>query len=117
MAEGDCAGGVLAHNDFLQLQLCAFVVWESLPVTIWRTGAGRLFSNTVRNFRFYRSASSRIERMTNRLASFDFPVEICLRFAWFSWLGCRRAILSALVAELFCVGFHPGGIGYFSAAP
>src|SRR5262245_14814516 len=76
MFEGDLTlllAGVLAHSDF-------FGSYSFARVLIWVTlgglasdnlayGAGRIFSGTVRNFRIYRSASQRIERMTNRFGT------------------------------------------------
>src|SRR5215471_8357727 len=81
MVEGDLTlllAGVLAHSGFFDdglLQGYGFA-----KVILWGTlagfasdnlayGAGRVFSETVRNFRFYRHAQPRLERMTNRFGT------------------------------------------------
>src|ERR1043166_9153306 len=56
-------------------------------------GAGRLFSGTVRKFRFYRVASPRIERMTNRfgtLSIFLSKYVYGLRWASCTFYGVAR---------------------------
>ena len=81
MFEGDLTlllAGVLAHTGFFDDGLIHG--YGFAKVLLWGTvgafasdnlayGAGRLFSGTVRKFRFYRSASPRIERMTNRFGT------------------------------------------------
>jgi membrane protein DedA with SNARE-associated domain len=127
MMEGDLTlllAGVLAHNDF-------FGSYSFARVLIWGTlggvasdnlayGAGRIFSGTVRNFRFYRSASHRIERMTNRfgpLSIFISKYVYGLRWASCTFYGvARMPYLRFMPLSLVsCFGwvFILSGVGYF----
>jgi len=81
MIEGDLTlllAGVLAHNDF-------FGSYSFARVLLWGTlggfasdnlayAVGRACNKTVRNFRFYRSAQSRMERLTNHFGTLSIFV-------------------------------------------
>jgi len=81
MLEGDLTlllAGVLAHSGFFDDGL---IKGYGFPkVVLWGTiagfasdnlaySAGRIFSGTVRTYRFYRHAQPRLERMTNRFGT------------------------------------------------
>ncbi len=81
MIEGDITlllAGVLAHSGFFDEGILKG--YSFAKVLLWGTlggvasdnlayGAGRGFGQTVRGFRFYRSAMPRIERLTNRFGA------------------------------------------------
>src|SRR6478735_1929204 len=81
MVEGDLTlllAGVLAHNDF-------FGSYSFARVLLWGTlggfasdnlafAVGRLWGKTVRNFRFYRHAQSRMVRLTNNFGTLSIFV-------------------------------------------
>ena len=81
MIEGDLTlllAGVLAHNDF-------FGSYSFARVLLWGTlggfasdnlayAVGRACNKTVRNFRFYRSAQSRMERLTKHFGTLSIFV-------------------------------------------
>ena len=127
MMEGDLTlllAGVLAHNDF-------FGSYSFFRLLIWGTlggfasdnlayGAGRLFSGTIRNYRFYRSASNRIERMSNRfgtLSIFLSKYVYGLRWASCTFYGVARMrylkFVPLSLVSCFVWVFILGGIGYF----
>lgn len=127
MIEGDLTlllAGVLAHNDF-------FGSYSFFRLLIWGTlggfasdnlayGAGRLFSGTIRNYRFYRSASNRIERMSNRfgtLSIFLSKYVYGLRWASCTFYGVARMrylkFVPLSLVSCFVWVFILGGIGYF----
>lgn len=127
MAEGDLTlllAGVLAHNDF-------FGPYSFAQVLLWGTlggfasdniayGAGRIFSGTVRQFRFYRSASSRIERMTNRFGTLSIFISkyvYGLRWASCTFYGVARMrylrFVPLSLGSCFLWVFILSGVGYF----
>jgi membrane protein DedA with SNARE-associated domain len=127
MIEGDLTlllAGVLAHNDF-------FGSYSFARVLVWGTvggfcsdnlayGAGRLFSGTVRNFRFYRSASHRIERMTNRFGTLSIFISkyvYGLRWASCTFYGVARMrylrFVPLSLVSCFVWVFILSGVGYF----
>lgn len=127
MFEGDLTlllAGVLAHSDF-------FGSYSFARVLIWGTlggfasdnlayGAGRIFSGTVRKFRFYRSASQRIERMTNRFGTLSIFISkyvYGLRWASCTFYGVARMrylrFLPLSLISCFVWVFILSGIGYF----
>jgi membrane protein DedA with SNARE-associated domain len=132
MIEGDLTlllAGVLAHSGFFDDGILkgygfAKVLW-------WGTiggfasdniayGLGRLFSGTVRNFRFYRSASPRIERMTNRFGTLSIFISkyvYGLRWASCTFYGVARMrylrFVPLSLASCFLWVFILSGIGYF----
>ncbi len=100
MIEGDITlllAGVLAHNDF-------FGSYSFARVLLWGTlggfasdniafAAGRAFSKTVRNFRFYRGAQTRMERLTNRFGTLSIFISkyiYGLRWASCTFYGVAR---------------------------
>jgi membrane protein DedA with SNARE-associated domain len=132
MFEGDLTlllAGVLAHTGFFDDGLISG--YGFAKVLLWGTlggfasdnlayGAGRLFSGTVRNFRFYRSASSRIERLTNRfgmLSIFISKYVYGLRWASCTFYGVARMrylrFVPLSLASCFVWVFLLSGIGYF----
>ena len=110
MLEGDLTlllAGVLAHSGFFDdgpLKGYGFA-----KVVFWGTvagftsdnlayAAGRIFSGTVRNFRFYRHAQPRLERMTNRFGTpldFRFKIRLWLALGIVHFLWRRAHALSA----------------------
>src|SRR3954462_7573896 len=86
MAEGDLTlllAGVLAHSGFFDDGLIKG--YGFAKVVFWGTAgggtsdnraycAGRGFGGRVRNFRFYRPAQPRLERMTNRFGTLSIFV-------------------------------------------
>jgi membrane-associated protein len=127
MIEGDLTlllAGVLAHNDFFgSYSFARLLVWGTLggfASDNLAYGAGRLFSGTVRNFRFYRSASNRIERMTNRfgtLSIFLSKYVYGLRWASCTFYGVARMrylkFVPLSLVSCFVWVFILGGVGYF----
>src|SRR5436190_6285379 len=132
MFEGDLTlllAGVLAHTGFFDdgaiqgygfARLLAWGTVGGFASDNLAYGAGRLFSGTVRNFRFYRSASNRIERMTNRfgpLSIFLSKYVYGLRWASCTFYGVARMRYLKFVAlslvSCFVWVFILGGVGYF----
>src|SRR2546423_14922939 len=132
MFEGDLTlllAGVLAHTgcfDDGAVQGYGFaklLLWGTLGGFVSDNlayGAGRLFSGTVRKFRFYRVASPRIERMTNRfgtLSIFLSKYVYGLRWASCTFYGVARMrylrLRPLLLARCFLWGFLLSGVGYF----
>lgn len=127
MFEGDITlllAGVLAHSGF-------FGDYSFLWVLLWGTlggfasdniafGLGRAFSNTVRDFRFYRSAQTRMERLTNHFGTLSIFVSkyiYGLRWASCTFYGVARMpyvrFLPLSLASCFLWVFILSGVGYF----
>ena len=132
MFEGDLTlllAGVLAHTGFFDdgvIQGYGFaklLLWGTLGGFVsdnMAYGAGRLFSGTVRNFRFYRAASPRIERMTNRfgtLSIFLSKYVYGLRWASCTFYGVARMpylrFVPLSLGSCFLWVFILSGVGYF----
>src|SRR5436190_3840714 len=132
MIEGDLTlllAGVLAHSGFFDDGILkgygfAKVLWwgtiGGFASDNFAYGLGRLFSGTVRNFRFYRSASPRIERMTNRFGTLSIFISkyvYGLRWASCTFYGVARMPYTRFVplslASCFLWVFILSGIGYF----
>jgi membrane protein DedA with SNARE-associated domain len=82
--------------------------------------AGRAFSGTVRNFRFYRSASPRIERLTNRFGTLSIFISkyvYGLRWASCTFYGVARMpylrFVPLSLGSCFLWVFILSGVGYF----
>ena len=132
MIEGDLTlllAGVLAHTGFFDdgwLHGYGFA-----KVLLWGTlggfasdnlayAAGRAFSGTVRNFRFYRSASPRIERLSNRFGTLSIFISkyvYGLRWASCTFYGVARMrylrFLPLSLGSCFLWVFILSGVGYF----
>ena len=127
MIEGDITlllAGVLAHNDF-------FGNYSFARVLLWGTlggfasdnlayGAGRAFSKTVRDFRFYRNAQARMERLTNHFGTLSIFISkyiYGLRWAsctFYGVAGMRYVrFLPLSLASCFVWVFILSGVGYF----
>jgi len=127
MIEGDLTlllAGVLAHNDF-------FGSYSFARVLLWGTlggfasdnlayAVGRACNKTVRNFRFYRSAQSRMERLTNHFGTLSIFVSkyiYGLRWASCTFYGVARMpyvrFLPLSLASCFLWVFILSGVGYF----
>jgi membrane protein DedA with SNARE-associated domain len=127
MVEGDITlllAGVLAHNDF-------FGTYSFARVLLWGTlggfasdnlayAAGRVFSNSVRDFRFYRSAKPRIERLTNHFGTLSIFVSkyvYGLRWASCTFYGVARMrylrFVPLSLASCFLWVSILSGVGYF----
>src|SRR3989440_3081715 len=127
MIEGDITlllAGVLAHNDF-------FGNYSFARVLLWGTlggfasdnlayAVGRACNKTVRNFRFYRSAQSRMERLTNHFGTLSIFVSkyiYGLRWASCTFYGVARMpyvrFLPLSLASCFLWVFVLSGVGYF----
>jgi len=132
MFEGDLTlllAGVLAHTGFFDdgvIQGYGFaklLLWGTLGGFVSDNlayGAGRLFSGTVRKFRFYRAASPRIERMTNRfgtLSIFLSKYVYGLRWASCTFYGVARMpylrFVPLSLGSCFLWVFILSGVGYF----
>jgi len=132
MVEGDLTlllAGVLAHTGFFDDGLLKG--YGFAKVLFWGTlggfasdnlayGAGRLFSGTVRNFRFYRSASPRIERLTNRFGTLSIFISkyvYGLRWASCTFYGVARMrylrFVPLSLGSCFLWVFILSGVGYF----
>ncbi len=127
MIEGDITlllAGVLAHSGFFGEHSFA---WVLLCGTIGggasdniAYAAGRVFGKTVRNFRFYRSAKPRLERLTNRFGTLSIFVSkyiYGLRWASCTFYGVARMryvrFLPLSLASCFLWVFVLSGTGYF----
>src|SRR6185369_3718433 len=127
MVEGDITlllAGVLAHSDF-------FYPYSFARVLIWGTLggcasdnlaylAGRGFCETVREFRFYRAAQPRLERLTNKfgpLSIFLSKYIYGLRWASCVFYGVGRMpyarFLLVSLGSCFLWVFILAGAGYF----
>ncbi len=132
MIEGDLTlllAGVLAHTGFFDDGLLKG--YGFAKVLFWGTlggfasdnlayGAGRLFSGTVRNFRFYRSASPRIERLSNRFGTLSIFISkyvYGLRWASCAFYGVARMrylrFVPMSLGSCFLWVFILSGVGYF----
>jgi len=132
MIEGDLTlllAGVLAHTGFFDDGLLKG--YGFAKVLFWGTlggfasdnlayGAGRLFSGTVRNFRFYRSASPRIERLSNRFGTLSIFISkyvYGLRWASCTFYGVARMrylrFVPLSLGSCFLWVFILSGVGYF----
>ena len=83
-------------------------------------GAGRIFSGTVRNFRFYRHAQPRLERMTNRFGTLSIFISkyvYGLRWASCTFYGVARMrylrFVPLSLGSCFVWVFILSGVGYF----
>jgi len=127
MVEGDITllfAGVLAHGGF-------FGAYSFLNVLLWGTLGGcasdsfayvigRGFCETVREFRFYRAAKPRIERMTNKFGSSSIFLSkyiYGLRWASCVFYGVGRMpflrFLLLSLASCFVWVFVLAGAGFF----
>jgi membrane protein DedA with SNARE-associated domain len=127
MIEGDLTlllAGVLAHNDF-------FGNYSFARVLLWGTlggfasdnlayAVGRACNKTVRNFRIYRSAQSRMERLTDHFGTLSIFVSkyiYGLRWASCTFYGVARMpyvrFLPLSLASCFLWVFILSGVGYF----
>jgi membrane-associated protein len=127
MIEGDITlllAGVLAHNDF-------FGSYSFARVLLWGTlggfasdnvafAAGRACRDTVRDFRFYRRAQARMERLTNHFGTLSIFVSkyiYGLRWAsctFYGVAGMRYVrFLPLSLASCFVWVFILSGVGYF----
>jgi membrane protein DedA with SNARE-associated domain len=127
MIEGDITlllAGVLAHNDF-------FGSYSFARVLLWGTlggfasdniafAVGRACNKTVRNFRFYRSAQDRMERLTKHFGPLSIFVSkyiYGLRWASCTFYGVARMpyvrFLPLSLASCFLWVFVLSGVGYF----
>lgn len=132
MLEGDLTlllAGVLAHSGFFD---DGFIKgYGFAKVVFWGTlagfcsdnlayAAGRVFSGTVRNFRFYRHAQPRLERMTNRFGTLSIFVSkyvYGLRWASCTFYGVARMrylrFVPLSLGSCFVWVFMLSGVGYF----
>lgn len=130
MLEGDITlllAGVLAHSAFFgDSSLASFA-----RVLIWGTAGGmasdncayllgRAFGKTVRNFRFYRSAKLRMQRLTDRFGALSIFLSkyiYGLRWASCTFYGVAHMpylrFLALSAASCFVWVLILSGIGYF----
>ena len=127
MIEGDITlliAGVLAHSYFFgDYSFARVLFWGTLGGCVSDNLAylcGRGFRKTVKEFRFYRAAKPRIERLTNKFgtASIFFSKYIYgLRWASCVFYGVGRMpylkFLVVSLASCFCWVFVLSGAGYF----
>ena len=127
MFEGDLTlllAGVLAHSDFFgTYSFARLLVWGTLggfASDNLAYGAGRIFSGTVRKFRFYRSASPRIERLSNRFGTLSIFISkyvYGLRWASCTFYGVARMrylrFVPLSLGSCFLWVFVLSGVGYF----
>jgi membrane-associated protein len=127
MLEGDITlllAGVLAHNDF-------FGNYSFARVLLWGTlggfasdnlayAVGRACKKTVRDFRFYRQAQSRMERLTKHFGTLSIFVSkyiYGLRWASCTFYGVAGMpyvrFVPLSLASCFLWVFIIGGVGYF----
>ena len=132
MLEGDLTlllAGVLAHSGFFDDGLVKG--YGFAKVVVWGTiagftsdnlayGAGRIFSGTVRDFRFYRHAQPRLERMTNRFGTLSIFISkyvYGLRWASCTFYGVARMrylrFVPLSLASCFVWVLLLSGVGYF----
>jgi membrane-associated protein len=116
--------GVLAHNDF-------FGSYSFARVLLWGTlggfasdnlayGLGRAFGKTVRDFRFYRNAQARMERLTKHFGTLSIFVSkyiYGLRWASCTFYGVAgmrylRFVPLSLASCFLWVSIL-SGVGYF----
>src|SRR5205823_10467008 len=127
MVEGDITlllAGVLAHGAF-------FDDYSFAKVLLWGTlggfasdnlafAAGRVFGKTVRDFRFYRIAKPRIERLTDRFGTLSIFLSkyiYGLRWASCTFYGVGRMpylrFLALSAGSCFAWVCLLSGVGYF----
>ena len=132
MVEGDLTlllAGVLAHNGFFDDGLLPG--YGFAKVILWGTlagfasdnlayGAGRVFSGTVRDFRFYRHAQPRLERLTNRFGTLSIFISkyvYGLRWASCTFYGIARMrylrFVPLSLGSCFLWVLLLSGVGYF----
>ncbi|PWT92636.1 MAG: hypothetical protein C5B55_05940 [Blastocatellia bacterium] len=127
MLEGDITlllAGVLAHSDFFaDYSFARVLVWGTLGGCLSDNIAyfcGRGFRQSVKEFRFYRAAKPRIERLTNKfgpLSIFFSKYIYGLRWASCVFYGVGRMpyikFLFVSLASCFIWVFVLSGAGYF----
>jgi membrane-associated protein len=127
MIEGDITlliAGVLAHSYFFgDYSFARVLFWGTLGGCVSDNLAylcGRGFRKTVKEFRFYRAAKPRIERLTNKFgASSIFLSKYIYGLRWAScvFYGVGRMpylkFLPVSLASCFCWVFVLSGAGYF----
>src|ERR1700752_3028349 len=127
MIEGDITlllAGVLAHSYFFgEYSFARVLLWGTLGGCISDNLAylaGRAFCESVREFRFYRAAKPRIERLTNKFGpSSIFLSKYIYGLRWAScvFYGVGRMpylkFLVVSIASCFCWVFVLSGAGYF----
>jgi membrane protein DedA with SNARE-associated domain len=127
MLEGDITlliGGVLAHSGFFgEYSFAQLLLWATLGGCLSDNiayFAGRAFCEGVREFRFYRMAKPRLERLTNKfgvLSIFLSKYIYGLRWAACVFYGVgRMPYLRFLIVSFFsCLlwVFILAGAGYF----
>src|SRR6266566_2174658 len=127
MIEGDITlllAGVLAHNDFFgNYSFARVLLWGTLGGVASDNlayAAGRAFSKTVRNFRFYRNAQARMERLTNHFGTLSIFISkyiYGLRWASCTFYGVARMrylrFVPLSLASCFVWVFILSGVGYF----
>lgn len=127
MVEGDITlllAGVLAHRNFFgQYSFGHVLLWGTLGGCASDNLAylaGRGFCETVREFRFYRAAQPRLERLTNKfgpLSIFLSKYIFGLRWAACVFYGVGRMpylrFLGVSFASCFLWVFILAGAGYF----
>jgi len=132
MVEGDLTlllAGVLAHTGFFDDGLLPG--YGFAKVILWGTlagfasdnlayGAGRVFSGTVRDFRFYRHAQPRLERLTNRFGTLSIFISkyvYGLRWASCTFYGIARMrylrFVPLSLGSCFLWVLLLSGVGYF----
>jgi len=130
--EGDLTlllAGVLAHTGFFDDGLikgygfAKLLVWGTVAGCVsdnFAYGAGRIFSGTVRKFRFYRSANPRLERLTNRFGTLSIFISkyiYGLRWASCTFYGVARMpylrFVPLSLVSCFAWVFILSGVGYF----
>jgi len=127
MVEGDITlllAGVLAHSDFFgEYSFARVLLWATLGGSIsdnFAYLAGRAFCESVREFRFYRAARPRLERLTNKfgpLSIFLSKYIYGLRWASCVFYGVGRMpylrFLAVSLGSCFLWVFILAGAGYF----
>ena len=132
MIEGDLTlllAGVLAHTGFFDdgflrgYGFAKVLLWGTLggfASDNFAYAAGRAFSGTVRNFRFYRSASPRIERLSNRFGTLSIFISkyvYGLRWASCTFYGVARMrylrFVPLSLGSCFLWVCILSGVGYF----
>ena len=127
MIEGDVTlllAGVLAHSGFFGINSFPQVlVWGTLGGCISDNVAyftGRAFCQTVREFRFYKAAKPRIERLTNKFGALS--IFLSKYIYGLRWASCvfygvgRMPYLRFLIVSFFSCFlwvFILSGAGYF----
>jgi membrane protein DedA with SNARE-associated domain len=125
--EGDITlmlAGVLAHSSFFgEYSFARVLLWGTLGGVASDNIAylaGRVFGNTVRGSRFYRSAKPRLERLTSRFGALSIFLSkyiYGLRWASCTFYGVARMpflrFLPLSMASCFLWVFILSGVGYF----